>query len=135
MTQLSLDDVERHALAGELERMRVTELVRCEPAPHSRSGGEVAELDPDPGGRPGPTARWTVDHAEQRADRQPLALGQPGTELLEALPGRTSNQVGELSYAIGRIASRTEGASCWGVVPELKLRIQSARSGSAASIR
>ncbi len=54
MTQLSLDDVERHALAGELERMRVTELVRREPAPHRRSGGKAAELDQDPGGRPGP---------------------------------------------------------------------------------
>ena len=53
MAQLPLDGVERHTLAGELKRMRVAELVRFEPAPHPRSGGEAAELDPDSGGRPG----------------------------------------------------------------------------------
>jgi len=83
MPQLSLDDVERHALAGKLKRMRMTELVRCEPAPHPRADGELPELDPDPGCGPRPTARWTVDHAEQRADRQALALVEPEAELPE----------------------------------------------------
>ncbi len=62
----------------------MTELVRCEAPSHPRSGSEAAELDPDSGGRPGPTASRSVDHAEQRADRQPLALCHPGAELLEA---------------------------------------------------
>lgn len=261
VTELSLDDVQRHALAGELKRMRLTELVWREPAPHPRSGSEAAELDPNSGRRPGPPACRPVDHAEQRADGQPLALDEPGAELLEAplvhahlaaaaalatadedgatapvevtlgererlldakpaapkdddqgvqpsavaisanlahhgddlldrrrvgrvayplvagrssgvvaghrrwraaapggvensgyghgillprdngyraaLPAGTSdqNENGEASYGIGRIASRTSGASCWGVVPALKLRIQSARSGSDASTR
>lgn len=109
MPQLSLDDVERHALAGQLKRMRVTELVRREPAPHPRSGGEIAELDPDPGGRPGPTADWTVDHAGQRTDRQPLTLGHPGAEPLKAplvhadLPPATALAVADEDRATVRV--------------------------------
>ena len=38
MTELALDDVQRNALARELERMRVTQLVRREAAPE-RVGG------------------------------------------------------------------------------------------------
>src|SRR3954451_16494262 len=36
VTQLTLDDVQRHALAGELDRMRVTQLMRREAAPDPR---------------------------------------------------------------------------------------------------
>jgi hypothetical protein len=42
MPQLALNDVQRHALAGELERVRVAQLVRREPAPDSGLGGELA---------------------------------------------------------------------------------------------
>jgi len=71
VAQLSLDEVERHALAGQLKRMCMTELVERKPAPYSRSGSKAAELDPDSGRRPGTTFGRTVDHAEQRADRHP----------------------------------------------------------------
>jgi hypothetical protein len=70
MPQLALDDVERHPLAGELERVRMAQLVRREPAPDPGAGGEAAELGADRGGRPGPAAGRSVDHAEQRPDRQ-----------------------------------------------------------------
>ena len=45
VTELALDDVQRHPLAGELERMRVAQLVRRETAAHARPGGEPAKLD------------------------------------------------------------------------------------------
>jgi hypothetical protein len=44
MAELALDDVKRHALAGELERVRVAQLVRPEPVPDAGAGGELAEL-------------------------------------------------------------------------------------------
>jgi hypothetical protein len=44
VTELALDDVQRHPLAREFERMRVAQLVRREPAPHARPGGEPAKL-------------------------------------------------------------------------------------------
>jgi hypothetical protein len=47
MPQLPLDDVQRHALAGELDRVRVAELVRRETSPHSSAGRERAELAAD----------------------------------------------------------------------------------------
>ena len=49
MPELALDDVERHALAGELERVRVAQLVRREPAPDAGARGEPAELAADRG--------------------------------------------------------------------------------------
>jgi hypothetical protein len=45
--ELALDDVERDALAGELERVCVAQLVRRKAAPDSRAGGEPAELRAD----------------------------------------------------------------------------------------
>jgi hypothetical protein len=39
-----LDDVQRHALARELERVRVAELVRREPAPDARACGDLPKL-------------------------------------------------------------------------------------------
>src|SRR5215211_1104678 len=68
MPQLPLDDVQRHPLAGELERMRVPQLVRSEPAPDTRPGRDPPELGADRGTRPRPPAGWAVDHAEQRPD-------------------------------------------------------------------
>ena len=44
MTELPLNDVQRHALAGELESMCVTQLVRSEPPPDASAGREPAEL-------------------------------------------------------------------------------------------
>ena len=45
MAELALDDVERHALASELDGVRVAQLVRREAAPDPGVGGEPAELD------------------------------------------------------------------------------------------
>jgi hypothetical protein len=42
MAELALNDVQRHALPGELER--VAQLMRCEPAPDARLGPEPPEL-------------------------------------------------------------------------------------------
>src|SRR6476659_6669600 len=55
-------------------------------APDSGLGREPAELDADVGARPGPPAGRAVDDAEQRADRELEAGGEPGRELFPA-PG------------------------------------------------
>ena len=86
MTELALDHVQRHAFARGRDGVGVAQLVRREPAPHARVGGEPAELDADPGARPGPPTRRAVDDAEQRSDRQLDAGSEPGPQLLEA-PG------------------------------------------------
>jgi hypothetical protein len=44
MPELALDNVQRHALAGELERVSVAQLVRRKPASDAGAGGEAAEL-------------------------------------------------------------------------------------------
>ena len=49
MADLALDDVQRHALAGELERVSVAQLMGREPAPYARRGCEPAEIDADSG--------------------------------------------------------------------------------------
>ena len=50
MAELALNDVQRHALAGVLERVRVAQLVRREPAPDARLGREAPELAAHGGG-------------------------------------------------------------------------------------
>ena len=49
MTELPLDDVQRHALAGQFERVGVAQLVRGEAPPDPSAGGEPAELAADRG--------------------------------------------------------------------------------------
>ena len=49
MAELALDDVERNTLTGELECVRVAQLVRREAAPDPGAGGESAELGADGG--------------------------------------------------------------------------------------
>jgi hypothetical protein len=44
VAELALDDVQRHTLASELERVRVAQLMRREAAPHTGVGGKSAEL-------------------------------------------------------------------------------------------
>jgi hypothetical protein len=70
MAELALDDVERDALAGELERVGVAQLVRRKAAPDPGAGGEPPELRADRGARPRPPAGRAVDDAEQRPDQQ-----------------------------------------------------------------
>jgi hypothetical protein len=47
VAHLALDDVQRHAFACELERVRVARLMRREPAPDARVGREAPELAAD----------------------------------------------------------------------------------------
>ena len=42
--QLALDDVQRHALARHLDRVRVTQLMRSEASPHSRLRGGAPQM-------------------------------------------------------------------------------------------
>jgi hypothetical protein len=75
--QLALDDVQRHALTRKLERVRVAQLVRGEPAPDPGADGESAELRADGCARPRSPAGRAVDDAEQRPDRQLGPRSQP----------------------------------------------------------
>ena len=47
MAELALDDVQRHAFVGELERVGVAELVGRKPPAHAGVGGQAVELEPD----------------------------------------------------------------------------------------
>ena len=77
MPELALDDVERHALARELERVGVPELVRDKAPPDADRPREAAELDAHAGCAPGVAAGGPVDHAEERPDRQLEAELEP----------------------------------------------------------
>src|SRR4051794_1635595 len=44
MAELSLDDVQRHALPGHLDRVRVTELMRRKAPPHTRTRRGTPQL-------------------------------------------------------------------------------------------
>jgi hypothetical protein len=67
--ELALDDVQRHALARELVRVRVAQLMRREAAPDASLGREPPELART-AARPRSPAGRSVDDAEQRPDRQ-----------------------------------------------------------------
>src|SRR4051794_25050255 len=69
-----------------LDAMGVAQLVRRKAAPDTRLGGEPAEFNARVGARPRPPAGRAVDHAEQRADRELEASGEPRAQLLPA-PG------------------------------------------------
>jgi hypothetical protein len=82
MSELALDDDERDAFVGHLDRVGVPELVWREPAPYPGCSGGVAEVSASrrrfpvaPGGGP-------MDDAEQRTDREAGAELLPGLELL-----------------------------------------------------
>jgi hypothetical protein len=47
--ELTLDHDQRHAFTRHLDRVRMPQLVRCEPSPDARSEGRVAQLDSDAG--------------------------------------------------------------------------------------
>ncbi len=47
MPELALDDVQRDALAGELDGVCVAQLVRCETSADARLGGVPAKLAAD----------------------------------------------------------------------------------------
>jgi hypothetical protein len=49
VTELALDDVQRRAFLGELERVGVPELVRRKPPSHTGLGSKAVELKPHGG--------------------------------------------------------------------------------------
>src|SRR5687768_16819034 len=71
-----------------------------------------AELDAHVGARPRPSARWAVDDAEQRSDRQLDPGSEPGSQLLPA-PGIHADLAAATALAVAheqRPARRVEVA-------------------------
>ena len=83
MPKLALDDVDRHTLTSELDRVRVAQLVGRETAPDAGLGCQRSQLATNGSRRPCPTARRAVEDAEQRPDRQLNALLDPDVEVVE----------------------------------------------------
>ena len=77
MAELALDDVDRHPFAGELDGVRMPQLMGCEAAPDAGVDSELAQLGSRGGGCPSATAGLSVDHAEQRSGRQRHAVRHP----------------------------------------------------------
>jgi hypothetical protein len=86
VAELSLDDVERYAFAGHLDRVHVSKLVRRESPTHTRAEGKGAQRRSDGGRRPWSSLCWAVDDAQQRADRQRDSDAQPRVDLLPGPP-------------------------------------------------
>src|SRR5919109_246436 len=98
--QLALDDVQRHALTRKLERVRVAQLVRGEPAPDPGADAESAELRADGCAQPRAqlfpaplvhpdlvaTAALAVAHQQRPAPMVEVMLGER-ERLLDAQPG------------------------------------------------
>ncbi|MEA2130972.1 MAG: hypothetical protein QOJ85_3863 [Solirubrobacteraceae bacterium] len=84
VAQLSLDDVQRHALSGHLDRVRVTQPMRCEAPPHTGTCRGTSQLLASVARGQRTAARAAVDDAEQCADRKFEPQRQPWTELLSA---------------------------------------------------
>jgi hypothetical protein len=69
VTELALDDEERHAFVSHLNGMGMTELVRRETPAHTGRRRDTSKLPTRRGGLPSATRRRTMDDAQQRADR------------------------------------------------------------------
>ena len=78
--QLALDQRQRDALMQQFDSMGMAELVGREAPADARLKRDLVQLQPCGASRPGVPARGSGDHAEQRADRQCCALGQPWSE-------------------------------------------------------
>ena len=100
--ELALDDDQRHALARHLNGMGMAQLVRREAPPHTGLVRHVRQVRARRGGRPGPSAGRSVDHAEQRSDGQLDARLEPRRELF---PGR--------QRGVGATYRRRERPSAW----------------------
>jgi len=64
MPELALDNDQRNALVGHLDRMSVPQLVRGEPATDAGESGDSSELLASGRGLPVPTSGCAVDHAQ-----------------------------------------------------------------------
>jgi hypothetical protein len=63
VAELALDHVERDAFPSHLDGVGVAQLVWRKAAPYPSGNREVAKLLSCGRSRPGPLARWAVDHA------------------------------------------------------------------------
>jgi hypothetical protein len=82
LAELALDDDQRDAFAGHLDRVGVAQLMWREATPHSCRGRRSTQLRACRCGRPVPSAHRAVDDAQKRTDRQPTPYVEPGLELL-----------------------------------------------------
>jgi hypothetical protein len=82
--ELALDDDERDAFAGHLDRVCVAQLVRGEASAHARPGGGAPQLGTCTAGSPRASAGASVDDAEQWTDRQSDARNEPRFKFLPA---------------------------------------------------
>jgi len=101
MPELALDDDERNAFVCHFNRVRVTELVRSESSPDARCFGGSTHLLAGGGLLPMPAGGRTVDHAEQRTNRQPTPDLHPRIRA-ETMPNGPSRPPGgDLPYPGG----------------------------------
>jgi hypothetical protein len=82
MAQLALDDDQRNALVGHLDRVSVPKLVWGEPATDTCAHCGSSELLPSGGRLPPPSGCRTVDDAQQSSDREPRADLEPRLKLI-----------------------------------------------------
>jgi hypothetical protein len=82
MPELALDDRQRDPFVRHLDSVRVAELEWREATPPSRCGGGPAQLAARGCRLPVAPSGRAMDHAEQRADREPDAELLPGLEML-----------------------------------------------------
>ena len=81
MSQLALDDDQRDLLVGQLDSVRMAQLMRRKSTPDARRGGSSSQLAARGRLLPRPASGRTVNHAEQWADGEPDAPLLPGFEL------------------------------------------------------
>ena len=77
MSELALDDDQRHAFAGHLDRVRVAQLVWGEAPSHSGVGSGSPQRGARGCARPVPTAGRSAHDAEQRPDGELDAQPEP----------------------------------------------------------
>jgi hypothetical protein len=80
--ELALDDHQRDALMGHLDRVRMPQLVGREATPDPRHRGSSSQLAARGRRLPVASGGQAVDHAQQWADGEPDAELLPGFELL-----------------------------------------------------
>ena len=84
MAELALDDDERHAFSGNLDRVGVAQLVRRKAAPDAYRGSGPPQLCAGGGGRPVVAASCAVDDAQQGSDGKLVSQLEPGVEFVPA---------------------------------------------------
>ena len=119
MPELALDDVDRDALAGELDGMSVAELVGRKPASDAGVGGELAQLAPGGGDQrrprvapsmtqnsgPGGSKTRSASHASSCS--KPNG-SMPASRRLSPLPWRMSSEPRPWSMSVSLSASASE---------------------------